>query len=401
MKIGIYFESSPREGGAFHENINLMKIFNEYNKDYNFVYIVSSVEIKRILENHGCKTIFFRKNILFRVHQFLFKFIFFKYLFKKLKIENVFEKFVLKNKIDLTLFNSPSEISLMASNLPFVIILFEFQHRTDNYLPEYVSFHDFNLRELIIDHASKRAFKILVATEKDKNTVVNLYNAINKNIEIQPYVPFLPDIYNKNKDETDYDQIFRDFNLNKKSFLFYPAQFWPHKNHRYLIDACEDLKKIDSNFKIVFSGYDKGNLIYLKNQIDKKNLQDKFIIFDYLSNDQVISLYLNAKGLVMPTFVGHSTLPLYEAFYFKLPVFFTEGLLDDNLRNLVHEIDILKPEDLSKKINRSSTETKETDIKTNSAYEYYLENCSRKKLFENFSKIFEQYKYLKRRWSEL
>ena len=89
MKIGIYFESSPREGGAFHENINLMKIFNEYNKDYNFVYIVSSVEIKRILENHGCKTIFFRKNILFRVHQFLFKFIFFKYLFKKLKNEAI------------------------------------------------------------------------------------------------------------------------------------------------------------------------------------------------------------------------------------------------------------------------------------------------------------------------
>ena len=401
MKIGIYFESSPREGGAFHENINLMKIFKEYNKDYNFVYIVSSIEIKKILENHGCKTIFLKKNILFRIHQFLFKFIFFRYLFKKLKIENIFEKFVLKNKIDLTLFNSPSEISLMASNLPFIIILFEFQHRTDNYLPEYISFHDFNLRELIIDHASKRAFKIVVATKKDENTVVNLYNATNKNIEIQPYVPFLPDIYNENKNKTDYDQIFKEFNLSKKNFLFYPAQFWPHKNHKYLIDAYENLKLVDNKFKIIFSGYDKGNLKYLKNQINIKNLQDKFIIFDYLSNDQVISLYLNAKGLVMPTFVGHSTLPLYEAFYFKLPVFFTKDLLDDNLRSLVHEIDILKPEDLSIKINHSNLETKETDLKISLAYDYYLKNCSRKKLFENFSKIFEQYKYLKRRWSEL
>ena len=33
MKIGIFFESSPREGGAFHTNLNIVNIFNEYNND--------------------------------------------------------------------------------------------------------------------------------------------------------------------------------------------------------------------------------------------------------------------------------------------------------------------------------------------------------------------------------
>ena len=75
--------------------INLLKIFNEYNNnEFDFTYIASSKKIKDILESYGCKTVFLKKNIFFRIHQFLFKFIFFKYLFKKLNIKNAYEKFV-------------------------------------------------------------------------------------------------------------------------------------------------------------------------------------------------------------------------------------------------------------------------------------------------------------------
>jgi hypothetical protein len=66
MKIAIYFESSPREGGAFHQNMSLIKIFNKYLKNkFEFIYIVSSNELKKIIEDQGCKTIFFKKNFFF------------------------------------------------------------------------------------------------------------------------------------------------------------------------------------------------------------------------------------------------------------------------------------------------------------------------------------------------
>ena len=49
MKIGIFFESSPREGGAFHTNLNIVNIFNEYNNDdLDITYIVRSKEIEKI-----------------------------------------------------------------------------------------------------------------------------------------------------------------------------------------------------------------------------------------------------------------------------------------------------------------------------------------------------------------
>ena len=37
-------------------------------------------------------------------------------------------------------------------------------------------------------------------------------------------------------------------------YLFYPAHFWPHKNHEILIDAFALLRKRFSNIKLVLSG---------------------------------------------------------------------------------------------------------------------------------------------------
>ena len=66
MKIGIFFESSPREGGAFHTNLNIVNIFNEYNKDnLDITYIVRSKEIEKILVSKGCKCLFFQQDFFF------------------------------------------------------------------------------------------------------------------------------------------------------------------------------------------------------------------------------------------------------------------------------------------------------------------------------------------------
>jgi hypothetical protein len=44
-------------------------------------------------------------------------------------------------------------------------------------------------------------------------------------------------------------------------YLLYLAQFWAHKNHTYIVNAINYLKKIKKlDFKVFFTGYDKGNL---------------------------------------------------------------------------------------------------------------------------------------------
>ena len=76
----------------------------------------------------------------------------------------------------------------------------------------------------VIKKSLKIFDRIVVATKKDLDTVVNLYNATTKNIVIQPYVPFLPDIYNNNKNDINYNKLFSEFNLSQRKFLFYLFQ---------------------------------------------------------------------------------------------------------------------------------------------------------------------------------
>ena len=96
MKIGIFFESSPNAGGAFHTNLNIVNIFNEYNKNiFDITYIVISREAEKLLKAKGCKCIYFKSTFFFRLQNIMVKSIIFNSLLKKLKIRNKFEDFIL------------------------------------------------------------------------------------------------------------------------------------------------------------------------------------------------------------------------------------------------------------------------------------------------------------------
>lgn len=403
MKIAVNFENLPSDGGAYHENILLSDVFKSFeNTEFEIVYIVSNKKIKEILENRGLKTIFFKKNVIFRIQNFFYKFLILKFFLNKLKIKNIFEKFIKKNKIDLIIFNNPSEMSLHAYNLMYVIVFYELQHLKYNFFPEYKSYHDFDMREIIIKNFLKKAFKVIACVQKDKNLLEKYYNANKDKIIIQSFVSRLPLIYEKNKTQKNYDEHFKNLKLiENKKILFYPAQFWPHKNHKYLIDAMDALvndHKIN-DYHFVLCGYDKFNhLSFLKELIKKKNLDEYFSFFDYLKDEEIISIYKNCHALIMPTFVGHYSLPLLESFYFKLPVLFTKDLLDEELKKFVYEIDTTNKNSLFKKLNYIKENKDEVDLNLKEAFNYYNKVCSIKKIEDTYKNIFKEVLYYQGLW---
>lgn len=401
MKVGIFFESLPREGGAFHTNLNIVNIFNEYNiGNLDITYIVRSKEIEQILISKGCKCLFFKQDFFFRILNFLSLSKFFSSLIKKLGFSNRFEKILKISKFDLIYFNSPTLFSTYLNEIPFVMNIYEMQHKTDNYFPEYrIHGHSLDTRDFIINNAISKAFKIVVATKKDKKLLKELYNSIDKNVEIQPYVPQLPNLYENDFKNVNFDEIFFKYKIENKNIFFYPAQFWPHKNHRYIIDIASEFRKNNINdFLFIFTGHDKGNKSYIKKLVLEKKLGNNFLILDYIDNKELISLYLNSDALIMPTFVGHSTLPLYEAFYFNLPVFFTKGLLDEDLKKYVYEIDINNPKNFMSSFEEFKKDKETNENKVKSGKSFYEKNCNKINLFNNLSKIFKEYEYLKKRW---
>lgn len=405
MRIAVNFENLPQDGGAFHENILLIEVFKEFEKrnDIEILYLVSNKKVEKILQEKNCKTIFFeKKKIIFKIQNFLYKFIFFRYVLSKLKISNVFEKFVKQKKIDLVFFNNPSELSVLSFNLLYVIVFYELQHLHHNYLPEYKGYHSFDLREIIIKNFTKTAFKVVTCVEKDKLLLQKYYNAIDEKIVVQPFVSRLPLIFEKDNNQTNYKDLFEKMKLDKnQKYLFYPAQFWPHKNHRYIIDGVDHIvnEKNIEDFKVIFCGFDKfRQKDFLIKLIEKKNLQNYFLFFDYLSDNQIISLYLHSYCLVMPTLVGHYSLPLFESFYFKLPTIFTSNLLDNSLKKYTWELNLNDNKDLLKKIEEIKANQNKKDQMINEAHNFYKSNFRLQNIKRNYENIFLEAQKILNMW---
>jgi glycosyltransferase involved in cell wall biosynthesis len=106
-----------------------------------------------------------------------------------------------------------------------------------------------------------------------------------------------------------------------KPFLFYPAQFWPHKNHVGLLHALKEVReKHGLDLDLVLCGSDKGNLSYIRETVAALGLQSSVRILGFVPDDELTALYQGATALVFPSFFGPDNLPPLEAMQLGCPV---------------------------------------------------------------------------------
>ena len=83
-------------------------------------------------------------------------------------------------------------------------------------------------------------------------------------------------------------------------------------------------------------------------------------------------------------------MPLYEAFYYKKPVFYTKDLLDTSLKGFVSEIDIENPDSLAEQIINFNKNIQKIEEKTTIANEYFIKNLSDEKIRSNYIGLFKK-----------
>jgi len=198
------------------------------------------------------------------------------------------------------------------------------------------------------------------------------------------------------KDKSE-ENLFQNLPKDKK-IIVYPATFWPHKNHKYIIDTAALLKKDNiDNFYFVLCGSDRGTFSYIKKLISEHDLNHQIKIFTLMSDFFLRKLYEECFAVVMPTNSGPTNLPLYEAMYFKKPIFYSKNILNDNdLNNIIVPIDTNDPNSFFMSLN-SITE-KDITRKTNLGYKYYQKYCSKDQLYQTYKNIISEYKKKTSQW---
>jgi glycosyltransferase involved in cell wall biosynthesis len=110
------------------------------------------------------------------------------------------------------------------------------------------------------------------------------------------------------------------FNLLHIAYFIYPANFWEHKNHLFLIRVLQELMGKNFDFKMIFTGSDPDQyLSKIAKAVEDSGFSDRIKILNFVNRDDLVHLIKGSKGLVFPSLITPDSIPELEANFLKVP----------------------------------------------------------------------------------
>lgn len=184
-------------------------------------------------------------------------------------------------------------------------VIHDLMHRHERRFPEVSSFGLHRRRERHYANLCAHARAVLVDSRLGRQHVVDAYRADPAKVHVLPFIapPYMHTI----RDPDDFD---RRFQLPSQ-YLFYPAQFWQHKNHAGLFDALARIRAQRPELHLVLAGSTKN--VDVAALAAASGLSDRVHVLGYVPDEYIPGLYRRAQALVMPTFFGPTNIPPLEA----------------------------------------------------------------------------------------
>lgn len=107
-----------------------------------------------------------------------------------------------------------------------------------------------------------------------------------------------------------------------QSFLIYPANPWPHKNHERLLMALADIRaRHDLALPLVLTGHLDGYVCDIAAMADKQGVKDLVYDLGLVPQADMPALYTAARAMVFPSlFEGGGSFAMLEAMSCQLPL---------------------------------------------------------------------------------
>jgi glycosyltransferase involved in cell wall biosynthesis len=349
IRLAVIFDQEIHVGGGYQQSINALMITQKLPEEVVEIKYFTTIKENIIpLSDFGIKVSFIKISFFDKLFQKLKNKINSEKIFKivkKISEFSSFENILLKNKIDLVYFLSPCELAKSLERINYIVTVWDLCHRDEVEFPEVRWNKKLESRDNNLFSILPKATAILVDSELGKSNIIHRYCIDEHRIFIMPFQAGVSTRKKSDDSENKKDiNICEKYNLNYP-YIFYPAQFWPHKNHIYILNGLVILEeKFNIKIGAIFSGGNKGNQDYIEKSIKNLKLEDRVKIAGFVSNDEIPCLYKQSIGLVMPTYFGPTNLPPLEAFELGIPVLYTNA---PGMKNQVEEaallIDLMDP----------------------------------------------------------
>lgn len=291
MRVGIEFRqiTPGSSGGILQNQIGVLKLaFNLFPQDEFFVYctIFNRQEFGLPPANTHLVTVSLAN--------------YFEWMDKQLE----------HDKIDVLFRSYPIEDQLHFPPERQIFYIPDIQHED---FPEFFSPETLRSRRISFNSTLARAGAIGTISEFTRKALQN-----HKWTQCQDFFLMCPAL--------QFDKILQDGNLSlsfeeqklipQKPFFYFPANLWPHKNHRRLFNAFEEfLSKTGSDMELVLTGHPEGWPV-LQSEFPQLPVRH----LGFVSPALVQELHQRARALVFFSLHEGFGIPLLEAFHAGTPV---------------------------------------------------------------------------------
>jgi glycosyltransferase involved in cell wall biosynthesis len=204
---------------------------------------------------------------------------------------------------------------LLATSRPFAFTLHDLQEK---HYPEYFSATTRAWRHVTNRLLTARARRIVCESSFVRDDIVAHFGVPPERIAVVPAPP-ASTLRDVSLDDAALEAVRRKFSLPARC-VFYPAQFWPHKNHRRLVEAFALVASQFPDCALVFTGKPRDEYERVFAQVRALGLSDRVRHAGHVEQAELAALYRCATLVAVPTLFESISIPVYEAFMLGTPV---------------------------------------------------------------------------------
>ncbi|RII25024.1 MAG: glycosyltransferase family 1 protein [Geobacter sp.] len=315
-KIGLFLDFDPSDGGTFQYNQIMIDAVAALPSDrFSVVLGYTSDTWQKYLAPHDLRKVFVRPGFWGRAFSLGWTRIGLPIAILRTLCPffHPIAKALLKEKCDLWIFPSPTAKSFQIA-VPSLVSIHDLMHLYEQRFPESASSSEHSDRERNYANICRWAKGVLVDSEIGCRHVQESYDMPLERIHVLPYIA--PDYIHSANTPPGFDSRY----CLPPKFLFYPAQFWEHKNHKRLLEAVNLLKEDIPDLRLVLAGAPQNAYDSVVRLVRESELADDVVFLGYVPDEDMPELYRRSRALVMPTFYGPTNIPPLEAFVAGCPV---------------------------------------------------------------------------------
>jgi glycosyltransferase involved in cell wall biosynthesis len=322
IRIGLYLRSVPGDGGVFQYGLSMLRAFaslprdrftpvvvytNEKLGDYATAYDLEHHQVTRSTRLEHALGIISSLAIAAGMPS--------RAVQSVGERTDPFVRYLRNLQCDYWVFPTGDPL-IYRSHFRSIATIHDLMHRYEPRFPEVGRFPVRWRRELHYRALCKTARLILVDSALGVTHVQESYGVERERIAILPYA--VPDYM---EEEGGRDPSFES-TLAKlpAQYLYYPAQFWPHKNHLNLARAVHRCLQRGVPISIVLAGGRAGTHREFTQLIKELGIDHLFIEVGYVPNAWVPEMYRRSLGLIYPTYFGPTNIPPLEAMICERPM---------------------------------------------------------------------------------